>query len=273
MLLEDHLGDIIRKARIHNNMTLEAAARGAGLTTVELEKLEETGQLSESVDFAKLGALLGLDHIKLQKIARGWQPAAVDTSRWNTLVALCSKSGGLTVNSYVVWDPQSREAALFDVGFDAAPVIAVLQERKLMLKFVFITHTHHDHVAACPELQAKHPGAVRIQSHSCAGSNDSPTAFRLGNLLVTSKPTPGHSEDGMVYIVTGWPNDVPPVAFVGDCLFAGSVGWIRTDPLIALRRIRANVLSLPPSTLICPGHGPLTTVGEELASNPFFPSV
>jgi glyoxylase-like metal-dependent hydrolase (beta-lactamase superfamily II) len=75
----------------------------------------------------------------------------------------------------------------------------------------------------------------------------------------------------VTYVIEGWSSEAPPVAIVGDALFAGSMGRA-TGPAFetARRAICGEILSLPAATLICPGHGPVTTVGEELANNPFF---
>ena len=74
----------------------------------------------------------------------------------------------------------------------------------------------------------------------------------------------------MTYVVGNFPDDAPNVAIVGDCIFAGSIGrgFVSTDLL--KEKIREQIFSLPNETLICPGHGPLTTVGLEKANNPFF---
>ena len=71
-------------------------------------------------------------------------------------------------------------------------------------------------------------------------------------------------------MVGGWSGDAPAVAVVGDAIFAGSMGKDFNTPELAREKVREEILSLPSETLICPGHGPLTTVGEELENNPFF---
>jgi glyoxylase-like metal-dependent hydrolase (beta-lactamase superfamily II) len=72
------------------------------------------------------------------------------------------------------------------------------------------------------------------------------------------------------YIVGNWPEDAPHVALIGDTIFAGSLatGFVSTELL--QQKVRDQIFSLPPETLLCPGHGPLTTVAEEKAHNPFF---
>ena len=100
--------------------------------------------------------------------------------------------------------------------------------------------------------------------------NRSNDFIHLGNLRITNRETPGHAEDGMTYIIGNWPEDAPQVAIVGDAIFAGSMGRGNISWEIARQKVREQIFSLPAETLICPGHGPLTTVGEEIANNPFF---
>jgi hydroxyacylglutathione hydrolase len=71
-------------------------------------------------------------------------------------------------------------------------------------------------------------------------------------------------------VVEGWPGDAPPAAMVGDTIFAGSMARGFVSPSMLRQEVRAQILSLPPQTLLCPGHGPVTTVAEELDHNPFF---
>ena len=82
MNLEDHLGDIIRKARAMSNVSAEAAARAAGLTEAELAALEESGQATRIPNFSPLATLLGLHPAKLESMANGWTPTEKDLSLW-----------------------------------------------------------------------------------------------------------------------------------------------------------------------------------------------
>ncbi|MGH7953073.1 MAG: MBL fold metallo-hydrolase, partial [Limisphaerales bacterium] len=74
----------------------------------------------------------------------------------------------------------------------------------------------------------------------------------------------------VTYIVGTWAEDAPHVAMVGDAIFAGSIGRGNQSWDLAKQKVREQIFSLPSETLICPGHGPLTTVAEEKANNPFF---
>jgi len=273
MQLEDHPGDIIRKARAMTGVTAAAAAAAAGLSETELAALEETGQGAGQIKIAALASLIGLHAAKLESIARGWWPATQDLSAWRELRVFTTAGEGLTVNCYLVWDEVTRDAALFDTGLDAQPVLACLAAGQLQLKHVFITHSHWDHVEALPKIRAAWPKA-RVHS----GSQNAPVDQRnknaeiihLGGLRVTHRDTPGHAEDGVTYLVGNWEDDAPHVAMVGDAIFAGSMGNGNGAWDLARQKVREQILSLPPATLLCPGHGPLTTVAEEKAHNPFF---
>ncbi len=273
MNLEDHLGDIIRKGRMMSNVSSADAARAGGISEADLKAIEESGVVKGAVDFEKLARALGLDGNKLAGIARGWLPSEKDLSIWRELRRITTEEGGMTVNAYLVWDEVSRDAALFDTGFDVTPVLEIIAQEQLQLRHLFITHSHEDHVAGVPVIRERFP---KVRLHS--GSRTAPVDQRfranefihLGSLRITNRETPGHAEDGITYIAGTWPEDAPHVAFVGDAIFAGSMGRGNVSWDLARQKVREQIFSLPAETLICPGHGPFTTVAEEKAHNPFF---
>ncbi len=271
--LEDHPGDIIAKARAMSNISTAAAANAAGISEAELAALEESGQTAKKINFAALAPLLGLNAAKLEGIVNGWLPAPKDLSQWREVRVFTTTSDGTIVNCYLVWDEVTRDAALFDTGFDAQPILDCIAENQLALRHIFITHSHYDHVEALPKIRAAVP-KVRIHS----GSKNAPVDQRnkpneiihLGGLRITYRETPGHAADGVTYLVGNWQEDAPYLAFVGDAIFAGSIGRGNQSWDLAKQKVREQILSLPAETLLCPGHGPLTTVAEEKAHNPFF---
>ncbi len=273
MSLEDHVGDIIRKARAMSETSVIVAARAAGVSEVELDELEESGQCESRPDFRKLAEAVGLDGAKLEAIAGGWLPAEKDLSRWRELRCITTTEGGMAVNCYLVWDEVSLEAALFDTGWSANPIFDLISGNGLQIKHLFITHGHHDHIAALDAVRAKFP---KLKLHTNASGTpvdqrNRPNDFiHLGSLRITHRDTPGHAEDGVTYIIGTWPEDAPHVAVVGDALFAGSIGRGMQSWDLAREKVREQILTLPNETLLCPGHGPLTTVKEEKAHNPFF---
>lgn len=273
MQLEDHLGDILRKARMMSGVSAAAAASAAGISENELSGLEENGTYAGKINFSALGTILGLNPQKLEGIVKGWLPAPKDLSQWHEIRVIVTSGEGLSVNCYLVWDEVTREAALFDTGFDAKAVLDCVAENQLQLRHIFITHSHWDHVEALPKIREVFP---KVRLHS--GSKNAPVDQRnktaeivhLGGLRVTHRETPGHAEDGVTYIVGNWQEDAPHVAIVGDTIFAGSMGNGNGAWDLAKQKVREQILSLPAQTLICPGHGPLTTVAEEKEHNPFF---
>lgn len=273
MNLEDHLGDIIGKARTMSNVSGAVAARAAGLSEAELAVLEETGSISKRPDLGALASVLGLNAAKLVGMADGWRPSAKDLSLWRELRCFATADEEISVNSYLIWDEVSREAALFDTGWNIGGALDAIEANQLVLRHLFITHGHRDHVAATRVVQEMFP-KVRLHTSSRNApleQRSRPNDFvHLGSLRITNRLTPGHAEDGVTYIVGNWPEDAPAVAFVGDALFAGSMGRGNQSWEVARQKVREQILTLPEETLVCPGHGPLTTVGEEKAHNPFF---
>ena len=271
--LEDHLGDIIRKACAMNGIAKTLAARAAGISESEFATFGETGKSAQKINFPALAKLLGLNSAKLETIANGWLPTKKDLSRWHKLRVITTKDDDFTVNCFLVWDEATCAAALFDTGLDASPILDCLAENNLTLQHIFITHSHWDHVEALPQIRAAWPQA-RLHS----GSKNAPASQRnqpdetipLGGLRVTHRATPGHADDGVTYLIGNWPDDAPHVAVVGDTILAGSICNGNGAWELAKQKIREEILSLPAETLLCPGHGPLTTVAEEKEYNPFF---
>lgn len=272
MNLEDHLGDIIRKAWSMSGVSADVAAQAAGLKPEQLESLESTGVTPQGANLTKLAGAIGLNPAKLEAIANGWLPAPKDLGLWRELRCVTTDAG-MAVNCYLVWDEVSRDAALFDTGWQAAPIQSLIAENQLQLRHIFITHTHEDHVAALDDIRKAFPKArLHLSSRTAPVDqrNRANDFIHLGSLRITHRDTPGHAEDGTTYIIGTWPEDASHVAIVGDAIFAGSIGRGNQSWELARQKVRDQILSLPPETLICPGHGPLTTVAEEKAHNPFF---
>lgn len=180
--------------------------------------------------------------------------------------------GSMRVNSYLVWDQGSREAWLFDTGPDAYPILEFIEAENLLVSSVFLTHTHQDHIACLTELLPAigNPEVFVHESEPIPSANLIWEDFeaKLGTLNLICYHTHGHSIGGMTYVVNGVDKQV---AIVGDALLAGSMGGGIVSYADALRTNREKILSLPDETVLCPGHGPMTTVGEEKKHNPFFP--
>lgn len=273
MTLEDHLGDIICKARQAANISIDTAARAAGISVAEMEILEASSRIESQPNLGLLAELLHLNEEKLAGIANGWAPLGQDLGVWRELRPITTTQDGIRVNCYLVWDEVTREAALFDTGWEAQSILDLVVENQLELKHLFLTHTHEDHIAAMGALREKYP-KLRLHTNSQTvppqHRNRANDFIHLGSLRITNRGTPGHAEDGVIYIVGNWPEDAPHVAIVGDTIFAGSLAQGIQSAELLKQKVREQILTLPPETLICPGHGPVTTVAEQKAYNPFF---
>lgn len=196
--------------------------------------------------------------------------------------------GPVQSNSYLLADEATREAALFDPGMESEPVAEVLARERLTLTAIINTHGHFDHVFGNAYFKAKTGAPLlmhradldlvkRLEEQSLyfgfrATPSPPPDRFleegdevRVGGIRLRVLHTPGHSPGGICLVTDG-------TAFVGDTLFAGSIG--RTDlpggsAETLLTSIREKLLTLPDDTVIYPGHGPATTIGHERRHNPF----
>jgi hydroxyacylglutathione hydrolase len=273
MALEDHVGDILAKTRTALGLSTDELAEVAGVSERTYAALEERGRWDGQLALDRVAARLGLDGAKLEMVARGWEPARIDLARWREIRVIVSGDGNFTVNCYLVWDEATREAALFDTGLSSEAVIEMIEAERLDLRHIFITHSHYDHVEALGPIRQRFPAAKPRSSsrHAPLDQRNRANDFvHVGSLRITNRDTPGHAEDGVTYVVGNWPEDAPSVAVVGDAIFAGSMGKAGAQMALARQKVREQVLSLPADTLICPGHGPLTTVDEERGHNPFF---
>jgi len=271
--LEDFFEDVIGKTLRGTGMTDETLSF---LTQVDLEKIAQLrrGEFDEGATRA-IAPALGLDADSLVELAhRSWQPESVDLlglRQFNTVFDP-DPDDMMKVNSYLIWDPQTKEAALFDTGADAEPALKAVEELNLELKILFITHSHIDHVMDCEKVVAAHPG-IRVLVNGMepvAGAErfSIGDTFSIGALRVSTRLTWGHSPAGTTYVVNGLAR---PVGIVGDALFAQSMGGGVISFQDALATNRAEIFTLEEQTILCPGHGPMTSVAEEKAHNPFFP--
>ena len=264
--LEDELGDIIGKARRGLGLSPRQLAQASGLQVTTIVNIEAGLGAPARDDLARLAAALNLSAPKLVAIALDdWQPERPALDRWGHVAEIRSFYGDYDVKCYLQWD-DAGNAALFDTGVDAGAVLQVIDKNKLHLRGVFITHSHPDHIGALAQIRKQSPHG-RIENME----SQFPDGFsiQMNGLSIQAVPTPGHSADAMTFIVHDR-GDRPAIAYVGDSLFAGSVGGAGASYPLLLQSVRDRILSLPSDTLICPGHGPMTTVAEEKAHNPFF---
>ena len=251
---------------------MAGVASVAGLSEAQLHEWETEGVIDVDVNVEGLASLVGLDVTKAKAIAGGWMPESIDLSQWSEL-RVVTTAEGFEVNSFVAWDPATHLAAFFDTGWFADDLFQIADENELQVEHLFITHMHGDHIAAMGDVRRRWP-EIQLHTDNSGAPQKSQVnigeSVGVGSLSVVARLTPGHAEDGVTFLIDGWENNAPTVAVVGDAIFSGSMGKDFDTPQLAQTKVWEEILSLPPDTLICPGHGPLTTVGEEVAHNPFF---
>jgi glyoxylase-like metal-dependent hydrolase (beta-lactamase superfamily II) len=227
----------------------------------------------EDAIVAALAQALGLRPACLVDIARRrWMPEPIELKRWGSVAEFRSLYGRYEVKNYLVWDRDTKEAALFDTGMATEAPLKTIAAEKLALTSIFLTHTHADHVGALEMLRRQfHPRVFVGAREPLAGAQavKEGDLFKLGRFNIYARETDGHSVGGITYVVGGFPIGLPSLAIVGDALFAGSVGGANISYERLLTNVRGKILTLPDSTVLCPGHGPLTTVAQEKAHNPF----
>jgi len=176
------------------------------------------------------------------------------------------------VNAFLIWDPETKKAAVFDTGTDSQPIMRRADQLGLTIESIFLTHTHNDHVADLARLKKQIGDQVTVYSNK-----DEPwpsttqfkegDSFSIGKLTVDTRTTSGHSPAGTTYVINGLAR---PLAVVGDAIFAGSMGGGLVSFADAWDNNMKKILTLPDDTILCPGHGPMSSVAEEKKYNPFF---
>jgi hydroxyacylglutathione hydrolase len=198
--------------------------------------------------------------------------------------------GPLQCNCSVIGDETTREGMVIDPGDDIADILALIKKHNLQIKQIVITHAHIDHVGGAMKLRAATGAPILLNQNDYAllkmmdvqaswigmaspGKIDidqsiaNADTVKAGSLVANVLHTPGHTEGS---ICLYFPAEKKLIA--GDTLFAGSIG--RTDlPGGSFDKIihslHEKLMALPDDTLVVPGHGPMTNIGEERQSNPF----
>ena len=266
--LEDGFHDILRKAMHGRRLPPSELTRRTGVPADRIAALLD-GEVDE-IALLRLAPELDLDPRSLAAIARGDSyPETPDMPPGFRMAT--APFGDMTVNSFLVWDATSREAALFDTGA-AAELVAFARAEGLRLTKIFITHAHRDHVAGIEALARSTGAEVFTEEREPIAGVAATTfragdPFRIGPLDIETRSTCGHSPGQTTFVITGLAR---PLAAVGDALFAGSLGGAPGAYAEQLGNTAQKILTLPGDTLVAPGHGPLTTVAAERAHNPFF---
>lgn len=198
--------------------------------------------------------------------------------------------GPFQENCYIIGDNGSRTGAVVDPGDEAARIAMAVEQTKLDISSIIVTHAHIDHVGAVAALVDEYACPVLMHAEAEPMLAQLPTqammmglkfgkvpavdrhiedeeVLEVGELRLRSLYTPGHAPGHLAFYV-----EDQGLVLSGDALFAGSVGRVDLpggSMEVLMRSIEERLLTLPDETTVYPGHGPQTTIGNERTSNPF----
>ncbi len=280
MQLEDEFGDVVGKARRGQEKSVQEVATAAGLSSEDVERIERYELTPGPAQVQRLAHFLGLDEKKLLAFAQGGffplYPAGRPVE--GLTVEMMILGTDFLMNGYVVGCVETRKGVVIDPGFEAEKVLKAVEAAGLEIDSILLTHGHGDHTGALSEVcQATDAPALVNRadlnlmgnlSTKVEGGIEAGDTIRVGNQQLRARATPGHTGGGMSLVGD-------QLVFVGDALFAGSMGGTRNQSDFLRQRdaVRAEILGLDERVILYPGHGPATTVGEEIANNPFFAAI
>ncbi len=257
-MIEDDFTWVLRKALKGHSLAPTEAAERVGLPEQEVLAFSK-GKFSEPVARG-LAEALGL-RTKAFVALPGYQPRPLALSGIKRLDLPFGGDG--TVNAWLV--KNDDVVLLFDTGNDPSSCIKALNGT--LPDKVFITHAHHDHIAGNPTFAAK---GIEIFGKDIAGAKPihANEIIRCGSLTLTTVDLSGHARPALGYLIEGLN---APVLVTGDAIFAGSIGGCENPEIyqVALHRLHQVLTPLSDATVLLPGHGPATTLGEERVSNQF----
>ena len=282
MGLEDDFCDIIKKARLGQSHSVPEVAQQSQISEQDLHTLEKGSRLPSKTEVLALCSTLKLRSQPLIDLTlNGWEPKT--PPEWirdqSIVITILGDIGGYEVKGYLLFDKQSLETVMIDTGYNAKEMLFTIKQRDLKLTAVCLTHGHADHAGGLDQILREWPVPVYLgdgdfdllpwkpSGDQLSTPKDKETV-KVGNLTLECLATPGHTPGGFCYRMRRGQEDL---CFVGDTLFAGSVG--RSNPFSLygshLQSVREVVLELPEKSILLPGHGPPTTVREERHHNPF----
>lgn len=271
--LEDELGDVLEKAARHAGLSYEKIA---GLSRVELGRIQDALDYRSELtpaELHRLAEVLKLNEVGLAALAQGRYPVA----EWGALpfafYPLQMPFGIGVANAYLV-STGGNQAVLFDTGASHAELHRAWPRHIDQLTAVFVTHYEAEHIGGL-EVVLQETGLPFFHGppngrwKNCQGLGEG-QAVEIAGLRIVTFQTPGHAAEHNCYgISLAGKSGAPDVLVSGDLIFSGSLGGGYFCCQRQMKHARRVLEVLPDTTLVAPGHGPLTTAGIERKFNPF----
>jgi hydroxyacylglutathione hydrolase len=272
--LEDELGDVLEKALCRLGMEAEELGVRAGVPLVKIRDAIDYRPGLTGEELRRLAAVLELNEIGLCALGCGQYPRPEIPGLPFCVWPLSMTHGIGVVNAYGVAADPAAPAVLFDTGAGIDALRAVWPAAVQDLAAVFLTHVETEHAGGLCEVVARFGVSAAFVPQGAIAACGQPAAegevMTFGGLEVTVFATPGHAAAHNCYLVRSRAARAGRSLLVsGDLVFAGSAGggyFCHRQHRTHLRRVLEAV---PPSTVLAPGHGPMTTVEHELRYNPF----
>lgn len=274
-MLEDDFSDVLRKSQRGTGVESAVLGSAVGLTAESIEGWKRGEGFASEDEARALAPLLRLDPGKFADLA---------AQRWNPHIAMPSNvrhhpHDPHPSNGYLFFLDDGKTAALIDPAGLPSTLMQAVNEGPYTLRYILITHKHADHCDATAAVAKAYPKAqiVMHKADSQAIGSLAKSALPIvdgdelpfgENASIRMLHTPGHTDGSSSFLFRS-------TLFTGDTLFAGSVGGAFGDVSTyddILDSVLFKMFSLDDATVIMPGHGPPSTIGEEKAHNPFFRS-
>ena len=274
--LEDFFGDIVGKARRGMGISESDLAKAAGLSADQISRIESYALIPDDEAINSLAQILKLNGQKLIGVARGWFPENGNENHISADIRIdrLVLDAGMTVNAYIMKCERSGSGAIVDAGGQADRILNLVEGMSVEPTHLLLTHGHGDHTGALREVKDATGAEVCCSERDAGmlGSDrslvdtfvDDEWSANVGQLGVTATSLSGHTAGGIGFASQG-------VFFSGDALFAGSLGGARGAAYAGqIEAVRRKVLNLDGATRVFPGHGPATSIIQEVEHNPYF---
>ena len=272
--LEDELGDVLEKAIHCARLTEDTLALRAGVSHARIRDAIDYRSDLTCDELRRIAGVLGLNEVGLCALGSGKYPQPEIGALPFCVWPLRMPHGIGVANAYLVGECGSSRAVLFDTGAGNDALQSAWPASVRQLDAVFLTHVEPEHAGGLCDVVARFQvDAAYIPvgaTAACGRQVGEGEIFRYGAIEVAVFTTPGHAAAHNCYLVRATATRNSGALLIsGDLVFAGSVGGAYFCHEQLRSNLRRMLGTAPPRTVIAPGHGPLTTVENELRYNPF----